>query len=103
MPTRGAPVSAKKRLEDGHAALHRVGSQEHLGHKQDPVAEILADDGHATHERFGQDVIGLPLAFKQDVDAFLDLFLQAVIKVIKHLLDKFFIVQFRQDDVVFFV
>jgi hypothetical protein len=41
----------QQRLEDGHAALHRVGGQQHLGHEQDAVAEIVADDGHAADQR----------------------------------------------------
>jgi hypothetical protein len=47
--------------------------------------------------------VGLPAALEQDVDAFLDLFLETVIEVVEHLLDEFLVVQFRQDDVVFFV
>ena len=93
----------QKRLEDGHAALHRVGGQKHLGDKEDTVAEILAHDGHAADQRLGQDVIGSPFAFEQDVHGLLDLFLETVIEIVEHLLDKLFVVQFGEDDVVFFV
>jgi trimethylamine--corrinoid protein Co-methyltransferase len=40
---------------------------------------------------FGQDVVGRPAALQQDVDAFLDLFLETVIEVVMHLLDEFII------------
>jgi len=90
--TRGAGFG-QQWFQDCHPALHRVRGQQHLGYKQDTVAEICPNDGHATHKRFGQDVVGFPLAFKQDVHAFLDLFFQTIVKVIEHLLDKFFIVE----------
>ena len=90
-------------LENGHAALHRVGSQQHFGHEEDPVAEILADDGHAANQRLGEDLVRFPLALKKNIHTLFDLFFETVVEVIKHLLDKLFIVQFRKDDVVFFV
>ena len=40
--------------------------------------------------------------WEQDLDAFLDFFLQSIIKILMHLLDEFVIGQFAQDDVVFF-
>ena len=101
LPTRGAPVSRQQRLEDRHAAFHGVGGQQNLGHEQDTVAEVMADDGHATDQCFGQDVVRGPSAFQQDVHTFFDFFLQAIVKVVEHLFDKFVVVQFGQDDVFF--
>ena len=90
-------------LEDEHAALHGIGGQQNLGNEQDTVAEVVADDGHATHQRLGQDTVGSPAAFQQNVHRLFDLFLETVIEVVEHLLDEFFVIQFGQDDVVFFV
>ena len=59
----------QQRAQDRHAALHRVGGQQHLGHEQDAVAEIDADDAHALDQGLGQHVVGLPAALEQDVDA----------------------------------
>jgi hypothetical protein len=92
----------QQRLQDRHAALHRVGGQQHLGHEEDAVAEIVADDGHAAHERLGQDVVGRPAAVQQDVHALFDLFLQTVVEVVEHLGDQIVVVELREDDVVFF-
>ena len=91
----------QQRLEDEHAALHRVGGQQHLGYEQDAIAEVGTDDGHAAHKCLGQDVVGFPIAFQQNVHGLFDLFFQTVIKVVEHLLDQFLVVQFRQDDFVF--
>jgi len=40
---------------------------------------------------------------QQDIDRFLDLFLQTVLEVVMHLLDKVGIVEFGQDDFFFFI
>ena len=88
------------RAQDRHAGLHRVGGEQHLRHEQDAVAEILADDAHALDQRLGEHVIGRPLALQQDVDAFLDFFLQPVIEVVVHLLHEFVVGQFGEDDIV---
>ena len=90
----------QERLQDEHAALHRVGGQEHFGDEQDAIAEIGTDDGHAGHQRLGQRVIGCPAASDQDVDAFLDLFLQPVIEIVVHLQDQLVIGKFGKDDLV---
>ena len=88
LPIFGAPVSAKQRTQDEHARLHGVGGEQHLRHEQDAVAEILADDAHALDQRLGQHVVGRPAALEQDLDALLDLLLQAVIEVVVHLRDE---------------
>ena len=45
----------EQRPQDRHARLHGVGRQEHLGHEQDAVAEVDADDPHALDERVVED------------------------------------------------
>ena len=53
-----------------------------------------AHDCHAAHQRLGQNIDRDPIRSSRMLTRFFDLFLEAVIKVIKHLLDKFFVVQF---------
>ena len=101
MPTRGAPVFGQKRLKNGHATLHRVGGQQNLWHKEDAVTEIGTNNGHAADQCLGQDLIGFPFAFQQDLHALFDLFLETVVEVVEHLLDKFLVIQFGEDDFVF--
>ena len=67
------------------------------------IAEVIPDDLHAADKRFGQDVVRLPPALKQDVRAFLDLFLQTIVEIVVHLQDKLVVIQFTKDDIVFFV
>jgi len=43
-----------------------------FGHEQDAVAEVVTHDGHAADQCFGQDIVGHPFAFQQDVHAFFD-------------------------------
>mmetsp|Transcript_5755 Transcript_5755/g.10013 ORF Transcript_5755/g.10013 Transcript_5755/m.10013 type:complete len:234 (+) Transcript_5755:258-959(+) len=93
----------QQRLEDRHAALHRVGGHQDLGHEKDTVAEVITNDGHAPHQCLGQDTVGLPLALEQDIHTFLNLFLEAVVEVVEHLRDEVLVVQFRQDNVVFLI
>ena len=100
LPMRGAPVSTSSGFRMNMPALHRVGGQQHFGHEQDAVAEVGADDGHAGDQRLGQHVIGRPAARDQDVDAFFDLFLQTVVKVVVHLQHKFVVGKFGEDDFV---
>ena len=71
------------------------------GHEQDAVAEIVADDFHSADQRLGQDTVWGPIPPQEDVDALLDLLLEAVIEVIKHLFDELFVVQVRKNDVIF--
>ena len=87
--------------KDGHAGLHRVGSHQNLGNEQDAVAEVDTDNCHALDKRLGQDFIRRPSTFKQDINPFTDLVLETVIEVVMHLLDKFVVVQFGQDDIFF--
>ena len=100
---RGRAGFGQQRLEDGHARLHGVGRHQHFGNEQNAVAEIDTDDAHAFHQGLGQDIIGSPVAAEQDVDAFDDLIVETVIKVVMHLLDQFFVVQRRQIQIVFFI
>ena len=41
----------EQRPQDRHPGLHRVRSEENLGHEQDAVAEVDADDAHPLDER----------------------------------------------------
>ena len=83
------PGLGQERAEDRHPALHhRVGGEEHLGDEQDAVPEVDPDDAHAFDERIVQNALGHPSALQQDVRAFLDLFLQAVIEIVVHLPDE---------------
>ena len=79
----------QKGAKDRHAGLHRVGRHQHFRHEQNAVAEIDADDPHALDQGFGQDMVRLPAAVEQNSHALLDLFLEAVVEVIVHLLDEF--------------
>ncbi len=88
-------------LQYAHAALHGVRSLEHLGHKQNAIPEIVADDAHAFNERLGQDVIRHPFALEQDVDRLDDLVAQTVIEIVEHLRDQLFIAERSQ--VQFFI
>ena len=93
----------QQRLKDEHAALHGVRGQKNLWHKQNTVAEVVANNRHAADKCFGQNVIGNPAAIQQDVHGFFDFFLQAIIQVIEHLRDEVVVVQLAQDDVVLVV
>jgi hypothetical protein len=96
----GRAGGGEQRTQDEHAGLHGIGRQQHFRHEQDAVAEVDADDAHAFDERLGQHVIGRPAALEQDVGAFLDLFLEAVVEVVVHLLHEFFVVQGFEIDII---
>ena len=83
----------EQRTEDEHAGLHRVGRQQHFRNEKDAVAEVDADDAHAFDEGFGQDLVGGPATLQQDVNRRLDLFLEAVVKVVMDLLDQFLVIE----------
>ena len=78
----------EQRAQDRHAGLHRVGGEEHLGHEEDAVAEVDADDAHALDERLVQDVVGGPTAAEQEVRALRDLVGEAVVEIVVHLGDE---------------
>ena len=59
--------------QDLHPPLHRVGGEQHLGHEQDAVAKIDADDAHAFDERIVQHLLGAPAALEEDVRRLHDL------------------------------
>mgnify|MGYP000406837965 CR=1 FL=1 len=90
----------EQRAQDEHAGLHRIGAHENLGHEENAVAEILADDPHAFDQRLCQNFIRRPAALQKDVGAFLDLFLEPVIQIVMHLLDKFIIGKLGEDDFI---
>ncbi|MCY1241796.1 hypothetical protein D9M72_547170 [compost metagenome] len=90
----------KQRTQDGHAGLHGVCRQKHFRHEQDAVAEVDADDAHAFDQRLGQDIVGRPAALEQDVGSVLDLLLEAVIKVVMHLLHKFLVGKVLENDFI---
>ena len=66
----------KQGLQDRHPRLHGIGGQKNLGHEQDAIAKVVADNFHAANQGFGQNAVGFPAAFQKDVGAFLDLFFQ---------------------------
>ena len=94
------PGLGQKRAQDGHARLHGVGGQQHLGHEQDAVAEVDAHDAHPLHQGLVQHLVGGPAPVEQDSGALVDLLGQAVIKIVVHLRTEVFVVQTRQIDVV---
>ena len=65
VPMRCAPVSASSGRHR-HAGLHRVRGEQHLGHEEDPVPEVDADDTHALDEGVVQHPVGRPSALEQD-------------------------------------
>ena len=71
--------------QDFHRALHRLGGHQHLGHEQDAVAEVLADDVHAGHQAARQNLARrlLPL-LQRPVGGRDDLVLQSVVQVVLH-------------------
>ena len=78
----GCAGFSQERAQDGHPRLHRVGRHQHFGNKQDAIAEINPDNGHALNQGFGQDTVGRPAAFKEDIDRFNDFILKTIVKVI---------------------
>ena len=93
----------EQRPQDRHAGLHRVGGEQHLGHEQDAVAEVDADDAHALDERVVEDLVGPPAAAEQDVRALGDLGGHAVVQVVVHLLDELVVGEAREVDVLVLV
>ena len=79
--------------EQGHAGLHGVGCQEDLGHEEDAVSEVDADDAHALDKGIVEDLVGTPAAVEQDLGAFRDLVGQAVVEVVVHLGTEVLVVQ----------
>ena len=90
----------EQRPQDRHAGLHRVRREQHLGHEEDPVAEVDADDAHALDERLVEHAVGAPAAVEQDRGALDDLVGEAVVEVVVHLLDEVVVGQLGQVDVL---
>ena len=88
----------EQRPQDRHARLHRVGGEQHLGHEEDAVAEVDADDAHPLDERLVQDVVGGPAAAEQEVGALGDLVGQAVVEIVVHLGDERVVIEAREVD-----
>jgi hypothetical protein len=88
----------QQRAQDLHAPLHRVGGQQHLGHEQDAVAEVVADDAHAFDQPLGQHFIGLLTATERFVRLLFDLRGQSVVQVFLHQFVQIFQRQFGQND-----
>src|SRR3546814_18471502 len=80
------PGLRQQRAQDVHAALHGVGGPQHLGHEEDAVAEVDADDAHALDQRLGVHPVGRPAALTPDVYAFPTLFLLPVLKFVVHMI-----------------
>ena len=47
LPSGSTPDAGEDRLDVRHAGLHRAGAGEHLGHEDEVLAELDADDAHA--------------------------------------------------------
>ena len=90
----------EQRPQDLHPGLHRVRGQQHLGHEQDPVAEVDADDPHPLDERLVEDPVRRPVALEQDVGALGDLVGEPVVEVVVHLRDELFVRQRGEIDLV---
>ena len=90
----------EQRAQDRHAGLHRVGGQQHLGHEQDPVAEVDADDAHALDEGVVEDLVGAPATVEQDRRALDDLVGQPVVEIVVHLLDELVVGQRGEVEIV---
>ena len=75
----------EQRAQDRHACLHRVRGQQHLGHEEDAVAEVDADDPHSLDQRVVQHLVRRPAAAEQDVGALGDLGSETVVEVVVHL------------------
>ena len=97
--------SSEYRFQKRHAGLHRIGRHQYFGNKQNAVAKIDTDNGHARNQRLVQHLGSFPAPVQQNLCSFGDLFGHAIVEIIVHLLDEFFVRKFRQDDffvVVFF-
>ena len=60
LPTGFAPVSASSGRSSAMPAFIALAREEHLGHEEDAVAEVDADDAHALDEGVVEDVLGAP-------------------------------------------
>ena len=78
-----------------------VGGEEDLGHEEDSVAEVDADDPHAFDQGLVQHLLGRPAPVEEDRGAFVDLVGQAVVQVVVHLGDELGIAQVGENDVLF--
>ena len=90
----------EQRAQDLHPGLHRVGGEQHLGHEQDAVTEVDADDPHALDERVVQRPVRAPAAVEQDHRALDDLVGEPVVQVVVHLLDELVVVERGEIDLV---
>ncbi len=94
------PGLGEQRAQNRHAALHGIRGEQHFRHEQDAVAKVDADDGHAADQRLGQHVVRGPAALEQDPHALFDLFLEAVVEVVVHLLDQLVVIERAQVQIV---
>ena len=101
LPIGSAPGLGEQRPQDRHAALHRVGGQQHFRHEQDAVAEVDADDAHAFDQGVVQHLVGPPAALEEDMRRLLDLGLEAVVHVVVDLLDELGVVERAQVEFAF--
>ena len=89
LPIFGAPVSASSGRRMNMPAFIALADISTSGTNRMPSRKSIADDAHALDQRLGQHLVGRPAALEQDVDALLDLLLEAVIEVVVHLRDEF--------------
>ena len=92
----------QQRPQNGHAGLHRVGRQQHLGDEQDAVAEVDADDPHPLDQRVVEHPVGAPTAVEQNGGAFEDLVGETVVQVVVHLRDEVAVAQRGEVEIVLF-
>ena len=97
VPMRSAPVSASSGRRISMPAFIAFAAEQHLGHEQDAVAEVDADDAHALDERLVQHAVGRPSARQQDVRALDDLVGEPVVEVVVHLLVELLVGTARRD------
>ncbi len=103
LPDRLGAGLGEERPKDLHAGLHRVGGEQDLGHEQDAVPEVDADDLHARDEGIVENLGRAEATLEEDVRPLDDLFLHSVVQIVVHLLDELVVGQCREIDLFVFV
>ena len=90
----------EQRTEDGHAGLHGVCRQQHLGDEEDAVPEVDAHDPHAGNQGVVEHARSIPAPTEQDLGPFDDLVGEAVVEVVVHLCRQVFVGKVGEDDLL---
>ena len=93
LPRRGAPVSASSGRRMAMPAFMALAASSTSGTNRMPSRKSMPTMRMPSTSAFGQHLVGRPAALQQDVDGLLDLFLEAVIEVVMHLLDQFLVIR----------